>query len=228
MNKINILGITIKDYTLKEALKNADRYMKSGALNTIGYISSKLLIAAANGSDTWKEWLEAFDMTVCTDADILCAGEEISKSRIREIEENSFLIEFLKKAAKEKRSIYLLADTEERLERLETGLRQMQDNLNMAGKSVLPYVEDIDGFINEVNGIVPDVIISRIPSPTQERLIHENKNRINAGVWLALLEENKIGTRRDPRSGRIMGYIYARLFRKKVEKYHNEEDRADV
>lgn len=223
MNKINILGINIKDYTLKEASKNFDAYMKNGALNTIGYISSKLLIMAANGGDEQKEWLESLDMTICTEPDILCTEEEISKSRVREIEENVFLATFLQKAVREKRAVCLVAHTKECVDTLQAELEQLQAGLRISGSAVLTPEESIDAFINEVNDLVPDIIISRLPSLWQEQLMYENKKKINAKIWLALPEESRLGTGRKGGEKRFMKYIYGKVFQKKVEKYRSQE-----
>lgn len=222
MRKINVLGICLTDYTLKESLKIADQYMKSGAGNTIAYLSSKLLIAA-DGNEEWKAWIEAVDMTLCTEADVLCTEEGLPKSRIREIEENMFLVEFLRKAAKEKRKIYLLVNTREKLAALQEELLQLQDNLQITGGAVLELTDSADTFINEANDLAPDIIISELPSPRQEQIMYENRKKINAKIWLALLEGSTVCARHQNIGERLMRYIYIKIFRKRVEQYHNND-----
>ena len=46
MQKINILGIGLTDYSLKESLGIVDRYVKYGGLNTILYVTTPMLILA--------------------------------------------------------------------------------------------------------------------------------------------------------------------------------------
>ncbi len=221
MRKINVLGICLKDYTLKEALQLADGYMqKNGAVHTIAYISSQLLIAA-DGSSEWKEWIESLDMTICTDADVLCADGGMPKSRISEIEENAFLVEFLKKAAKEGRRICLLADTKEKLALLQENLLHLQENLPITGSFVLGMPERAAAFINEANDIVPDVIISELPAPWQKQLLLENKKKINTRIWLALPEGGPACIRRQSIGKRLMQRIYRKIFKKRVKRYHN-------
>lgn len=224
MNKINILGINIKDYTLKEALKNSEGYMKNGACNTIAYISSRQLAAAAGGNEMQREWIESVDMTICAEADILCAEEGIGRNRIREIEENAFLVEFLKRAVRDRRNVYLLSDTEEHLSMLQTWLQQLQAGLCIAGKAVLPEEENIDNFINEVNAVAPDIMISQWLPPRQEHLVYEDKKKINAKIWLALLENSMVRTERKTTGSRMKQYFVRKVFRKKVEKYRRGEE----
>lgn len=223
MNKINILGINIKDYTLKEAVKNYDAYMKNGVLNTIGYISSKLLIMAANGSEEQREWIESLDMTICMEPDILCTEKEISRGRAREIEENAFLAAFLQRAVRERRSICLMAHTKECAEELQAELEQFQAGLRITGIAVLTQEESIDAFINEVNDLVPDIIISRLPLLWPEQLMYENKKKINAKIWLSLPEGGRLGIGRKGGEKRFMKYIYGKVFQKQVEKYRRQE-----
>lgn len=221
MKKINVLGICLKDYTLKEALKNVDQYMQGRAVNTIAYISSKLLMAA-DGNDDWKTWIEAVDMTIFTETDILCIEGGISKNRVREIEENAFLIEFLKKAACENRSIYLLSDTQEKLTKLQENICRLQENLLIEDAAVLEFMESADMLINEINDWAPDIIISNLPSPRQERLMYEDKMKINARVWLALSEESMDGIGHQSIWRRLLRRIETKTFRKIAEKYHND------
>lgn len=223
MRKINILGIRLKDYTLRESLKKVDEYMKNGALHTIAYISSQMLVTADENA-AQKEWIESMDMTICAEVDILYTEEGVSKNRVREIEENAFMTELLRKIAREKRKIYLIAETKEQLVTLQRELLEMQNNLQVVGCAVLSPEDNVDNFINEVNDLVPNVIFSRISSPRQEQLIYENKKKINAGIWVALLEGNVVHNRRQKARKQLIRYVYKKLFHKKVADYRSREE----
>ena len=223
MKEINVLGIQLKDYALRESLKLVDGYMKNRALNTIAYISSQILVTA-DGNAAQKEWIESMDMTVCAETDILNTDGGLSKNRVKEVEEDAFLTEFLKKTAREKRKLFLLAETQEGLQLLQDELIGLQGNLQIVGKEVVAPEMNIDNLINEINDLVPDIILSRLPSPRQECLMYENKKKINAAVWLALLEGNVARTRRQNAWKRVMRYIYKKVFRKKVADYRNKEE----
>lgn len=86
MQKYTILGITLYDYGAREALRNTDSFLHNGALNTIAYISSSNL-AQASKDEQLKDCLEAIDMTVCTEPDVLEAAGIAGRNRIREIDE---------------------------------------------------------------------------------------------------------------------------------------------
>ena len=67
MQKINILGVELTDYSLKESLLRLDGYVRGGGLNTILYITTPVLIMAGENEEEKKE-IESMDMTLCEKA----------------------------------------------------------------------------------------------------------------------------------------------------------------
>ena len=51
MQKFTILGITLYDYGAREALRNTDRFLGSGGLNTVAYISSAQIARASRDEE---------------------------------------------------------------------------------------------------------------------------------------------------------------------------------
>ena len=51
MQKINILGVELTDYSLKESLLRLDGYVRGGGLNTILYITTPVLIMAGENEE---------------------------------------------------------------------------------------------------------------------------------------------------------------------------------
>ena len=86
MQKFTLLGITLYDYGVREALRNTDRFLATGGLNTVAYISSAQ-IAQASRDEGLKDCVEQLDMTVCTEPDLLEAAGIAGRSRIHEIDE---------------------------------------------------------------------------------------------------------------------------------------------
>ena len=172
MKEINVLGIQLKDYALRESLKLVDGYMKNRALNTIAYISSQILVTA-DGNAAQKEWIESMDMTVCAETDILNTDGGLSKNRVKEVEEDAFLTEFLKKTAREKRKLFLLAETPEGLQLLQDELIGLQGNLQIVGKEVVAPEMNIDNLINNL-GLSLEAACKALGSSIQE--YEETKN----------------------------------------------------
>ncbi|MDD3204266.1 MAG: WecB/TagA/CpsF family glycosyltransferase [Lachnospiraceae bacterium] len=223
MKKINLLGISLTDYSLKESLKISNHYLNNGALNTISVISTQILVEAAENPEH-KEWIESMDMTIFGETDILRAADNATRNRLKEVENGEFLQEFFHRLAWNRKTVYLLADSEQQMEYLKARLHEMQSNLLIIGQYVLEDVSTgIDSFINEINDIVPTVIVSKFPYPLQEQLMYENKKKINANVWLALPEHSTIQTKKGIQSFKLLEWFYRKLFKRRVSKYNNDK-----
>ena len=186
MQKYTILGIKLIDYGAREALRNTDRFLHTGALNTIAYISGAVL-AQASKDEELKTALEQEDMTVCTEPDILEAAGIAGRNRIREIDEKLYLRELLKKFARNRNGIYLLADTGENLEVLETILKEYQENLYIRGSGAYEdFGRQPERLVNALNDLVPDVVISWMPWPGDFKLVHDFGKYVNAELWVSL------------------------------------------
>ncbi len=184
--KIKVLGITLQDFGLRESLRQTDLFLKNGALNTIAYVSAQKLVHASENEDE-KSWMEELDMIVCEDADVLHAAGITSRSRMREVEQNEYLIELLRRIKHNKYTTYLFTDTNENLNTLEDELHEIMSNLPIKGRTSLEeYSDNTASIINAMNTVAPTVIISRFPYPKGMCLMHEYKRLLNAEVWITL------------------------------------------
>lgn len=186
MQKYTILGITLYDYGAREALRNTDSFLHNGALNTIAYISSSNL-AQASKDEQLKDCLEAIDMTVCTEPDVLEAAGIAGRNRIREIDEKVYLRELFRKFGRNRNSVYLLADTQDNLEVLQEIISEYQDNLLIKGCGVYEdFGSQPERLVNDLNDLAPEVIISRMPWPADVQLMHAYGHFVNAELWVSL------------------------------------------
>ncbi len=224
MKEINILGVAIKERSLKESLKLTETYLNNGALNTVLYVSSKLLLAAGKNPEL-KAWIEAMDLTVYAEADILRAANVVTSRRVREIENTSYMKEVVHKLHKGKKTVYLLTEKEEELLALEDYLKKLGPELQIAAENSLDAMgEDTDNLINHMNEVSANVIISMIPFPFQEKLMAENKSYINSEVWIALLRPDESYAKEEHMNvfQKIFQKVYFFLFRKRVGKYKDQ------
>lgn len=223
MKKINVLGISLPDYTLRESLKLTVKYLNSGALNTVLYLSTQILVEAADHAEQ-RELIEKMDLLVVGEPDILRAANNNTWSRLHEIENNDYLRELLHKLAKAKMTVFLLADSDEGLRSLEESLRVQEENLVVVGGYTLSsQTENLDSLINEINDIAPRVILSCLAYPLQARIMQEEKRRINAELWVGLLKDWNKKIKKPPFFLRISNTMYRRIFRRRVKSYQTEK-----
>lgn len=225
MKEIHILGVSIREYSLKESLAVTEDYLKNGAMNTVLFVSAKILLKAGENPEL-KELIESMDMTVCAEPDILRAADVATMSRVREVENNAYLKEVVRRLFKGKYTVYLLTEKEEDIVRLKEQLGQVGPTLRIVAENNLEAVEErMDNLVNHMNDIAADVIISMIPFPKQEMIIAENKNYINSEVWFALPmpEESYKAAGRTNFWHRLMQSLHFNKFKKKVVQYKETE-----
>ncbi|MEG1876084.1 MAG: WecB/TagA/CpsF family glycosyltransferase [Lachnospiraceae bacterium] len=223
MRKINLLGIELTDFTLKESLKYVNEYLNNGALNTVSFISTQTLVQAGENEEQ-KLWLESVDMTICDETDILKAAGFATRNRMREVEEGEFVHELLQRLARRHLKIFLLSDSTKQMEQLQHDLYAQQDGLCVVGEYILDEsAGSVDSLINEINDVVPNVILSRFPYPLNEQLMYENKQMMNADIWVALPAHPLISTHRGLRRSKLLNAFYKKLFDRKISQYHDQK-----
>lgn len=221
MQKINILGIGLTDYPLKESLAILDGYVRTGGLNTVLYVTTPMLIMAGRDEEE-KKCIESMDMTLCGDADILRVAGIDSAGRLYEVENRVFIKEFLRRLARSGRKIYLLDDTQEDMDLLKGQLEAYQKGTVVGGSDILAEEdEDMEMIINRINDVAPTAIISRISPGRQEKCMERFRELINAGVWLGISKDMALGTEKESLRKKALGWIYRMIFRRRINHFND-------
>lgn len=224
MQKIDLFGMNLTDYSLREAIGITDRFMGSGSLNTILCISARMLVDAGI-SEEQKKWIEEGDLIVWSDAEIVKQAGITAKNRIHEVENQEYIKEFLKRLGRGKKPVYLLAESEEELGRLQGDLLFLRPDLKITGSGIIPFGgENWEDTANHINSLAPAVIISRMAFGHQERLMAEMRSFLNPAVWLALNHQMILREKQINPVKRLMDKWYRHLFQKQLENYSNQED----
>lgn len=220
MRRMNVLGISLYDLSVREAMRKVDDYLNNGSLNTVSFLTHELLLDAKD-DPVVKEALENTDLVIPCSVEILKAAELLGRAREKEVENHQFQYELLHKLAKERRRIFLIAQTQEDLVRLRSSLLEQEEKLTFFGSYAYNELPgESDGIINEINGVLPDVIISMLESPLQERLVQEQKRKVNASLWVCLQEGNlKVSAS----GGKGLGsWISNVIFKRAVSRYEQQ------
>lgn len=227
MQKINLLGMNLTDYTLKESQGIVERYLHNGACNAIVYLSAEMLVGAGV-SQTQKDWLEDIDLIAWSDAEILKKAGVTSKARIYDVENQEFLKDFLKRVAKSGHTVYLLTDSENELEKLRQDLFMMRGDLRIIGETVVERgVENYDSIVNALNMVAPKVIISRMAYDQLEHMMTKCQRYLNSEVWFAINERMVLNGKRKSLPRKVKDKWYHLLLRKHVEVYEQNKENAN-
>lgn len=121
IEKMNIFDVEIPILTAKEAMIRAMQYLESESVDTIELVSMDMLMKERENAQ-WKEQINALTMLLPENTEILKAAEIENEKLFRETEENVFLKMFMKYMQKNHKKIFLLADSEENLGKVEAVL----------------------------------------------------------------------------------------------------------
>ncbi len=224
MKEIDVLGVKIKECSLRESLKYSDGYLRNGALNTVVYLSSKLLVNAGSNEEH-KAWIEDTDLTIFGDASVLKNATDAPDHRIEEIEKDIYLREFLKKIVRMHRSVVLLSDTPEHMETLRKEVTDYQAGLNIITEHVMSeHGEDPENLWNKLNDIAPSVIISRIDYGLQAGMMMEARKFLNADIWIGLLDAPAGKNIKNSKLSGIVRAFYRMIFYFDFRKKKNKEE----
>ena len=229
MKRLTVLGIELKDYSVRESMRRVTLYLNNGICNTVDFVTHDVLLKAST-DEVMKEDLESMDLIIPTSNDILQAGNVISRSRMREIESDLFLKGFLRKISKEGRSVFLLSQNTQKLESLKESLEGFYGRLNIVSQAARDEISGGDDFIvNEVNSSLPDVIMMDLVSPDAERCIMENRMKLNAQL-IVILREAVLRTngRGKAKMGGIGDFITRRLFKNAADNFEKEKPAPEV
>lgn len=222
--KISIFDVEIPCIKAKEAMIRAMDYMEQESLNTIELLSMKMLL---NGQEDtqWKEQLNGLSMILPGSVEILEAAQVKDSTLLRETDDKLFLRMFMKYMQKNHKKLFLLAESEEELDKAEELLSRQNRGIQIIGKAVITQDgELIQNVINAINGTETDCILSVLSSPFQEQFIQKNKALLNARVWLGCGTAFRQNFEDMRLNNRIRHFVMKRLFRYRVGKQNSQTD----
>lgn len=192
IKKIDICGMHVDNYTVRESMLRLEAYMNSTVLNIIETITMKQLMLATENSVV-RECVENCDLSIIGEKEILAEVGNISVQRIREIQEKDFMFELIKRIVRNQRRVYLIGMTRADIEEVQKFFIEINSKFEAVDSYALEECEgDADDIINEINSETPDIIISVLPSPYEEEFLMEHKDKIGANIWYGLgTEYNK-------------------------------------
>ena len=183
IKKIDIMGIQLDNYTVREAIRHVETYLSDNVLNTIESISMQMLLEAEQ-DEAVKEVIDSLDLSIIGEKEILRAADVATMQRVKETEENDFAFEFFKRIERNKKSLFILGDTDSRIEHAREDLMREFPKLEIVGEyAVENCVGNLEAVINDMNVMTPDVIMSILPTPMQEHFFLEHRDKMNANIW---------------------------------------------
>lgn len=222
LKKIDILGIEVDNYTVREAMMQVENYLDNTVMNTIETIDMKMLELAGR-DETVRACMEQLDLAVIGEKEILIAADVHSSQRISETINHDFFREFIKRIIRNHKRVFLLAETIAQEEQLEHFLVGKYEQIEVAGHCAIEEKSnDFESVVNEINCASADVIFSILPSPLQEQFLTENKSKLDAKIWYGLSSDYALRSRIS-RISQIAGrLIHKKKLQSKLHKYNKD------
>ena len=209
IKEITVAGIKLNSYTALENLTQIGKNLDNRIFTTVEEIYMRTLLLAKE-DETVKQAIEALDVTVIAENGVWDAVGENTTLRRREIENREFFFQLMRILERNKYSVFVLGEKSEEVEQTREYIAEEFSRLNVMGTIALEeYAGVYEGVINDINMLAPDVIISVLPSPMQERFLMEHRPMLSTRLWYG------VG------SGRIVGQKHSLKYMilKKLRKY---------
>lgn len=206
--------IRIDDYTAKEAMELAIKYMKLESVQTIEIVTLDTLKYYNDKEkyDTydnikWKQ--EAFNIVLAEDSAVLkSAGidEErlLDERLLKEADSYLFVKMFMRFLHKNRAKVFLLAENESVLKQMKSFIEIYSSGIKIID-SVIYDAENVsdDMILNRINGAEIDCVMATLSPPYQQEFVIKNRLLVNARIWIGL------GTHLGRRSKK--GFVYSKV-----------------
>ena len=223
IKKIDIAGIELDNYTVRETIMQIENQMSDQGFHTIEEVNMDMLMLMET-DEAVRQALTTVEHTVIAEVGILEAVGAGSYQRRHEIEHHDFFYEMMKRIERNHKTVFLIGDTEENTRKAEENLRERYPKCVINGTEALETCQGaVDAIVNEINSNTPDVILSVLPSPVQEHFLMDNRDKMSAGLWYG------VGDRKQQKPGKhfaggIRSLIRTRRLEKRLISYGQEKN----
>ncbi|MDD3401750.1 MAG: WecB/TagA/CpsF family glycosyltransferase [Hespellia sp.] len=211
---IQILNIQISNSKTAYTMKKIQQYFQSESLNLIEVVSMDTLLQAEE-QPKLQDAIQQFDIVVPGDPEILKAAGIESESALKEIEEGLFWKSLARQLEKRRTKVYLLADSEDELQKVSDYVRKRYHGMQIMGEGILSeQTLSEESVVNHINAAGVECVLGFLSTPVREFFASDNRAWMNAKLWVGM-SSGVIGS--DTRSGRgLQALLMKLLFRRKV------------
>ena len=211
--RINVLSTEMDCITAKEAMLKAIAFLERESVDIIEVLSMSALMRARD-EDEWIRSTSGFGLILPGETEILEAAGETDRIKLREAENQTFIKMFMKYLQKNRKRVFLLAESEEKLNTVENAMKYYDKGIFLTGHALIKEGENREeDVVNEING-----------TETEEKFIAENQALLNVKLWFGCgtLLEKSYGERK--LSKRLSRFLLKKRFHLLVGKQQKKSD----
>ena len=215
MKTYEILGINIKDYSVREALHKTREYLSYNVPSVVFFMTREVLLASSD-SDEHKRFIEEdAEITMLDSSDIFRAASVTDKGREREIDRNLYMKGLLRMLSKEHRRIYLITENPGQMEGLKTLLGTFENALQIAGSYDGSESLSVEDITNDINTVTPYVVFAVFTGTEGIDFILTGKKFMNTRLIVVIQPEmlniKEDGSVKNGLLTRLSGRLFTRI-----------------
>lgn len=237
---VKIMDIDIDMMSNDIFIQKMNEYLTDDSLDVILFASTKMLNRAVEDVE-YRRMIEQ--------AELLLPGEEalLTTHHVDILEAGGMVVScrslgmMLENLTKEDRTLYIIAENEEEVVKLQNYCKSMQPELRVVGTYANDRELEDAAVINEINSHTPDMILLNLATGLQEEWIMQHVPLLNARLCIAIggvagliLAQQKEPPawmkklhlewlfRRIVKEQTVKKDMKARIFRKKIVQYNNQ------
>ncbi|MBR1914323.1 MAG: hypothetical protein IJ827_05825 [Lachnospiraceae bacterium] len=215
MKTYEVLGIKIKDHSVREALRLTRDFLSDNSPSVVYFLTKGTLLEAAD-SEEYRAFLEnAADITMIATPDIFKAAGVEEKGRAREMDRNLYLKGLLRFLSREHRRIYLMSQTPEQMSDLKHLLATFENTLQIAGVCDNAEVGAAEDVTNDINTVTPYVVFAVLTGKDGADFVNAAEKFMNTRLIVVLQPEllniREDGSVRQGLMARLSGKLFTRI-----------------
>lgn len=183
---IIVAGIKLKNYSAHENLTQVETNLEANVFTCIEDIYMRTILLA-KADETVKSEIEATNITVIADGEILDAAGASTFFLQSEIKSKEFFFRLMRRVERSDMTVFVVGGLQKEAEAAMEYLAEEFPRMRLEGYKLLDEsIASHEEVINEINMIAPDMIVSVLPSPEQEHFIADHKGMLSTKIWYGL------------------------------------------
>ena len=183
--RIQLLGIAVDIASTNDARELTVHYIDEGSGKVAYLVNSETLLLLQEKSD-WKELVEESQQVLPGNANVNASIDTVlGYQRIPFCFEDYFdaILDYAIEVGYE---LLLVAQDEEKFNRIQENIREKRPFLTLSGTYLLEEETTFERVVNEINSVAPDILLVALEEKTQLEFLQQVKNQMTAGMMLCM------------------------------------------
>lgn len=181
---INVAGLSVNVLTEKEMTSVMKIFLSNDYMNIVYMISVDTCLYVADKPEQ-QDLLNGADLVLPAEKIILSKRYRHTIRGVVKSYENLF---YVLKNRKFVKSIFIIGKTEKETADLEAIISELNERITICGTYSIDLDHDHEEVINEINGKVPDILITALDIASTQEWLVENRYKFNAKLCVAMCD----------------------------------------